>query len=185
METVAPRASRSPEPGGPGRPRHALARALVVLACACGVLLGGCRRSEPGAGAPDVVLLVVDALRADRVQRALDTGRHTPANDDGRVHAELPNLARLARDGVVYERAASPGTWCVPAFASLLTGRWPSYHGAERRRIGGDLVVQPIASEATTLAEILRQRGFHTAAFLSAGKGSKRADDLFSEYGGA
>jgi arylsulfatase A-like enzyme len=125
--------------------------ALVVLAI---VVLAGCHHSER-AVVPDVVLVVADALRADRVQYALD-------GDSDR----LPNLVHLARDGVVYERAASPGTWCVPAFASLLTGRWPSFHGAERRRLGGELVVQPIAAEATTLAEILRQRGFHTAAFL-------------------
>lgn len=115
---------------------------------------------------PDVVLVVVDALRADRVQRALDLDGERLSSFDPLTRGELPNLERLARDGVVYQRAASPGTWCVPAFASLLTGRWPSYHGAERRRIGGELVVQPIASEATTLAEILRQRGFATAAFL-------------------
>ena len=125
--------------------------ALLALAAAG---LPGCHR-DGGRAQPDVVLVVVDALRADRVRTALDEGG-----------GGLPNLARLARDGVVYERAASPGTWCVPAVASLLTGRWPSYHGAERRRVKDELVVQPIAAEATTLAEILRQHGFHTAAFL-------------------
>lgn len=127
----------------------------MVLALAAAAL-PGCHRDGSGRAAPDVVLVVVDALRADRVRAALDAG-------GGR----FPNLARLSRDGVVYERAASPGTWCVPAFASLLTGRWPSYHGAERLRVNGELVVQPIAAEAPTLAELLRQRGFQTAAFLS------------------
>lgn len=132
--------------------------ARAVIACALlassATGLAGCHR-DGGRPAPDVVLVVVDALRADRVRTALDEGG-----------GGFPNLARLARDGVVYERAASPGTWCVPALASLLTGRWPSYHGAERRSVNGALVVQPIAAEATTLAEILRQRGFQTAAFL-------------------
>ena len=117
--------------------------------------LAGCERGGRGRPAPDVVLVIADSLRADRVRNAVGAG------GEG-----LPNLARLARDGVVYERAASPGTWCVPAFASLLTGRWPSYHGAERRRVAGELRVQPIAADASTLAEVLHARGFHTAAFL-------------------
>jgi len=136
-----------------GRLRRAAA-SLALLLVPLGSL-AGCERAGRERTVPDVVLVVADALRADRVRKALDEGGDA-----------LPNLTRLARDGVLYERAASPGTWCAPAFASLLTGRWPSFHGAERRSVRGELVVQPIAAEATTLAEILRQRGFHTAAFL-------------------
>lgn len=153
VESSNPCASRSPGAArrrGAGRALAACALLLLVAASPA-----GCRRDDRGTAAPDVVLVVADALRADRVRKALEDG------GDG-----LPNLVRLARDGVVYERAASPGTWCVPAFAALLTGRWPSFHGAERRRARGDLVVQPIAADAPTLAEILRARGFRTAAFL-------------------
>lgn len=137
---------------------------LVLLV----LLAGGCdrpARTERGA-VPDVVLVVIDALRADRVRDALESGG-----------ASLPHLARLAEDGVVYERAASPGTWCVPAHASLLTGRWPSFHGAERRARGDALVVQPIDAEAATLAEVLRDRGLRTAAFLPG------RDDLVAAHG--
>lgn len=153
MERVNATASRLAAAALRTAARAATACALLAL-----ILTGpaGCHRDGGGRAAPDVVLVVVDALRADRVRAALDEGG-----------AGFPNLTRLARDGVVYERAASPGTWCVPAFASLLTGRWPSYHGAERRRVNGELIVQPIAADAATLAELLRQRGFHTAAFLS------------------
>ena len=113
-----------------------------------------------------MVLVVVDALRADRVRSALDGA--------GRA---LPHLARLAEDGVYYERASSPGTWCIPAHASLLTGRWPSFHGAERRMRDGELLVQPIDAEARTLPEVLRTRGLHTAAFVPG------RSDLVSAYG--
>ncbi len=134
--------------------RRSPACALLALLA---LVVAGCEtrtRAESGK-APDVVLIVIDALRADRVRDALAAGG-----------AALPHLARLAEDGVVYERATSPGTWCVPAHASLLTGRWPSFHGAERHARGEALVVQPIDAEAATLAEVLRARGLRTAAFL-------------------
>ena len=121
--------------------------------------------SQHGA-APDVVLIVVDALRADRVRNALDAGG-----------TALPRLARLAEDAVVYQRASSPGTWCIPAHASLFTGRWPSFHGAERRVHGGALEVQPLDADVTTLAEVLRARGLRTAAFVPG------RDDLAPAYG--
>jgi arylsulfatase A-like enzyme len=133
------------------------------------VVAGGaaCSGGKPASvAAPDVVLVVVDALRADRVRHALDGG--TPA---------LPHLARLAQDAVVYERASSPATWCIPAHASLLTGRWPSFHGAERHLRGGALEIDPIDADVTTLAEVLRARGLRTAAFVP-GRG-----DLAAPYG--
>lgn len=143
---------------------------LVLLAAVAGCSRGSAGRPTP----PDVVLIVIDALRADRVRSAIESGGAT-----------LPHLARLAEDGVVYQRASSPGTWCVPGHASLLTGRWPSFHGAERRMRGGELVVQPLDAEAITLAEILAARGLRTAAFL-AGRGDVAAaqgfDRGFTEF---
>lgn len=138
--------------------------ACVVLAL---VALAGCTGRDRGLdGTPDVVLIVADALRADRFRDALEGGG-----------GALPHLARLAEDGVVYERATSPGTWCLPAYGSLLTGRWPSYHGAERRARDGVLEVSGLDAEAATLAEILHERGVRTAAFLPG------RDDLAPGYG--
>ncbi|MEW6271277.1 MAG: sulfatase, partial [Thermodesulfobacteriota bacterium] len=135
--------------------RNPASGSAPILAVLLGCALAACEAREASrATPPDVVLVVVDALRADRVRGALD--------GDGR----LPNLARFADDAVVYERATSPATWCVPAHASLLTGRWPSFHGAERRVKGGQAIVPPIDADAPTLAELLRARGMRTAAFL-------------------
>jgi len=148
-------ADRTPDAAG-RRSARRWARACAVLLLAGLAAAHGCARSDGGRETvPDVVLVVVDALRADRVRRAIESGG-----------AALPHLVRLAEDGVVYERASSPATWCVPAHASLLTGRWPSFHGAERRLRNGELVVQPLDAEAVTLAEILATHGLRTAAFL-------------------
>lgn len=112
-------------------------------------------RQTSSASAPDVVLVVIDSLRVDRLRKALDGSA-----------SWLPNLRRLADDAVVYDRATSPATWCIPAHASLLTGRWPSFHGAERRVRHGALVEEPLDAEIPTLAELLRERGLRTAAFV-------------------
>lgn len=132
-----------------------LARRATPLVVLAALLVAGCERDAASrATPPDVVLIVVDALRADRVRAAL------------RGRGALPTFARLAQDAVVYERASSPATWCVPGHASLLTGLWPSFHGAERRVHDGATRVMPLDAEVRTLAELLRARGLRTGAFL-------------------
>lgn len=43
---------------------------------------------------------------------------------------QTPNLDRLARQGMLFERAYCPNPTCTPTRASLITGQWPSQHGA-------------------------------------------------------
>jgi uncharacterized sulfatase len=43
---------------------------------------------------------------------------------------KTPNLDRLAGEGMLFERAYCPNPTCTPTRASLLTGQWPSQHGA-------------------------------------------------------
>ncbi len=93
------------------------------------------------ASAPNVVLIVIDTLRADRV---------TPEGDGA--------LAQLAREGVYFEQAISPAPWTLPAMGSLMTGLYPSQHGAVSAR-------NPLPADVTTLAERFRESGYSTAAF--------------------
>lgn len=123
--------------------------AFVVLA----LLASGCSGAGQAQGTPiDVVLVVIDSLRADRA---------TP------ISPAMSSLNDLARDAEVYERATAPGTWCAPALGSLFTGRWPSYHGAERDPSHPDTTARAIDPTAPTLAELLRGSGLRTAAFAS------------------
>ncbi|MFM7143729.1 MAG: sulfatase-like hydrolase/transferase, partial [Alphaproteobacteria bacterium] len=139
---------------GPERPRHpgevrATARARVRAATfACAVLLAlaplvGCR-TRPADEAPfDVVVVALDGLRADRLSLF------------GNQRSTAPAVEALARESVTYARAVSPATWSVPAVASISTGRWPSWHGAERLVVpgsdGGAPTAREIAEDATTL----------------------------------
>lgn len=67
--------------------------------------------------APNLLLVIVDDLRADRVGFA------------GLARAETPFLDELARRGATYARCWSPCGWTLPACASIVTGRLPSDHG--------------------------------------------------------
>jgi len=91
----------------------------------------------------DVFLVTVDALRADHLG-AYGYGRPTS-----------PRLDALAREAVVFERAYTPTPHTSYAIASLLTGKYVR----SLVRLGVDLEGQE------TLADVLRGRGFETAAF--------------------
>lgn len=99
-------------------------------------------------GAPDVVLIVLDTVRAENVSTY------------GYARATAPTIAELASEGVTFEDATSPSTWSLPSHASLFTGRYPSSHGAH-----GEHVV--LDDRFPTLAEVLLARGYETFCFTA------------------
>jgi arylsulfatase A-like enzyme len=117
----------------------------------------------PPSGTPDIILLSLDTTRADHLS-TYGYGRETS-----------PNITRFAADALLFEDAHSTVGWTLPSHASMLTGLYPSRHGA--RAAGSWLagqsidgrrnVARPLAPEQTTLAEVLRDRGYHTAAFVA------------------
>jgi len=100
--------------------------------------------------APNVVLVTIDTLRADRV------GAY------GHAAAETPTIDRLAREGVLVEDAVVQVPQTRPSHASIFTGRYPYEHGIR------DNYSTPLAPGTPTLASILRQHGWDTAAFIGA-----------------
>lgn len=105
----------------------------------------------PGSAADfNVALVTLDTTRADRL------GCY------GYERAETPVLDRLAKEGVRFADAVSPAPLTLTAHASILTGLDPHHH---RVRHNGQYRLDP--SQAT-LAEVLRNRGYDTAAFVSA-----------------
>lgn len=103
------------------------------------------RRPEPPLG---IVIITLDTTRADRL----------PVY--GFAEAAMPHLERLAREGVVFDRATSVAPLTLPAHCSLFTGLFPPAHGV---RDNGD---PPLSPDHTTLAEMLRAQGFRTGAFV-------------------
>jgi arylsulfatase A-like enzyme len=96
---------------------------------------------------PNVVLIVMDTLRADRLSLY------------GYERATSPRLDRLAERGLVFDEAHATASWTWPSTASLLTGLSPEEHG-----VGNGTGVF-LADELNTLAEVMQAQGMTTAAW--------------------
>jgi arylsulfatase A-like enzyme/Flp pilus assembly protein TadD len=129
-------------------PRARVAGAVIagalLLALAAGLWLQFAPRRGNGTS---VVLITLDAARADRL-----------GTFGGAVRT--PQLDALGRDGVRFEQAYTAAPLCLPAHASILTGRWPRNHGL--RTDAQDL--EP--GGGATAAEVFKRAGYRTAAVV-------------------
>lgn len=123
-------------------------RALLPFALIAAIASLGC--SDEARPPPNLVLITLDTLRADRL------GAYGYDRDTS------PVLDSLARDGVRFEDAIAQATTTPASHASILTGLNPPRHGLRK------LYGQRLAGANETLAEILQAHGYATAAFVSA-----------------
>jgi arylsulfatase A-like enzyme len=104
------------------------------------------RAPSPDLRGASLILITIDAVRAD----------HT--GFEGYARPTTPSLERFARGAVTFRRAYAQGAMTFPSVASLMTGRHPSdlhwTHG----------VGPPLDRKNLTLAEVLREAGYDTAA---------------------
>ena len=111
---------------------------------------------------PNIVLVVVDALRADRLGCY---GYHRETS---------PFLDRLSREGVVFEDATSQATGTLPSVLSMLTSSYPLIRGSmmQEPSAGADrdpeLPLYPVAMPAS-LQRSLGESGYSTAASVGGG----------------
>jgi arylsulfatase A-like enzyme len=119
---------------------------LGLLAFA-GPRLGRGAASPPPAGAPNILLLILDTVRAANL------GLY------GHSHPTTPVLDRLADESTVFEHAFVVAPWSAPSHASMLTGVWASQTGAD--------YLHPMYDSLPTVAEVLRRRGYATGGFTA------------------
>lgn len=98
---------------------------------------------------PDIFLVTIDTLRADHV--------HCYGYD----RVQTPALDGLAKDGVRFTQAFTPSPITNTSHTTILTGLLPSAHGVTDFGI-------PLATNHPTWAELLKKKGYHTAAFIGA-----------------
>lgn len=99
---------------------------------------------------PDVLFLILDSMRRDRVSTY---GHHRKTT---------PTLDALADRASVFENAFTPAPWTLPSHCSMFTGLFPSEHGITNGFTDRSL---RLADEFTTVTERLDDRGYRTAGF--------------------
>jgi arylsulfatase A-like enzyme/Tfp pilus assembly protein PilF len=103
-----------------------------------------------GAGAsPNIILITVDTVRADRM---------------GFLGSKLgltPNLDALARESVVFTHAYSQVPLTAPSHATILSGTYPQFHQVNDFQV-------PLAPELPYAPAILREHGYRASAFVGA-----------------
>ncbi len=108
----------------------------------------GCGLFDSRRTATNFILISIDTLRADHL------GCY------GYPRSVSPAIDRFAAGGVLFEDVTSPAPWTLPAHTSMLTGLYPSRHGVKS-------LTQRLDDSVPTLAEILADHGFRTAAFVN------------------
>lgn len=99
---------------------------------------------------PDVILITIDTLRADHL------GCY------GYRRGETPNLDALAASAVRFAHAYTPVPITLPAHTVIMTGSYPMATGIH------DFSGNKLPPDAATLARVLLDHGYQTAAFVSA-----------------
>jgi len=121
---------------------------------------------------PDILLIVLDTVRADRLSCY------------GYERETTPHLDAFAESGVLFERAISPAQWTIPAHASIFTGEYPTTHMTTQ-------IYDRHSDEQTTLAEALHRHGYQTVGFCNnpllgvVDNELDRGFEAFYNYGGA
>ena len=96
---------------------------------------------------PNIVLITLDATRADRMGFL------------GSNRGLTPNLDSLARQSVVFTRAYSQVPLTTPSHAALLTGTYPTFNHLS-------LLHDPLREDLPYVPDLLQKHGYHTAAFV-------------------
>ena len=135
---------------------------LVLIPC-------GCRQTN--LPRPNILIITVDTLRADRVGCYGYPGGLTP------------NVDALAKDAIVFERAVAQVPLTLPSHTAIFTGTYPFHNGVQ------DFTAQPLSDRFRTLAESLKDHGYATGAVVSSfvldrswglGRGFESYDDAFA-----
>src|SRR3954465_14430770 len=118
-------------------------RITRALICSCLLASAACTRDAPAAVKPNVLLITIDTLRADRVGRGL-----TPAIDG------------LAARGVRFTSARAAAPLTLPSHTAIMTGLLPPQSGV---RLNG----VPLVGKAT-LGRLFHDAGYRTGGFVGA-----------------
>jgi len=121
------------------------------------------------ASSPNILLVVLDTVRADRMS-CYGYGRPV-----------TPTIDRIASEGVLFKKCVSDSIWTIPSHASIFTGLYPTTHQVGYKNFS-------LSREFVTLAEALKDKGYQTAGFvanpvLSSRNHFSQGFDYYKSYG--
>jgi hypothetical protein len=149
--------------------------ATVALACVLAFRVGTALEARHAPSGPNLLLISIDTLRADRL---------------GAYGYPLPTSptidARLAAEGVTFTDVYSQSPKTTPSHMTLLTSLYPSVHGVELWE--NDAPGHVLNPAVHTLAEVLKNAGYATAAFtggaqMDHSRGFDAGFDVYVEHG--
>ncbi|NNK48404.1 MAG: sulfatase [Gemmatimonadetes bacterium] len=97
---------------------------------------------------PNIILISIDSLRADRL------GVY------GHARNTSPNIDRLASAGVVFDNAYSTTSWTLPSHVSMLSGLYPEVHGVRKGK-------QKVSKQVVLCSEVFERMGYRNMAVVS------------------
>jgi arylsulfatase len=140
----------------------------ILFAISCGDPKTG---EPPRTELPNIVLISIDTLRADRL------------GSYGYERGTTPHLDAFAREAVRFSRAIAPAPTTTPAHMSIFTGLVPAVHRMSNILEGAPQTLDP---SIATFPELLREAGYYTAGFHGGGNvdgslGFERGFDFYSQ----
>ncbi len=147
--------------------RIAIAFLCILIWASDTGLAGDNRNLDRSRKLPNIVLIVIDALRADHLS-CLGYARQT-----------TPFIDKVAAGGVLFRRCYSTSSWTLPACTSMMTGLYTGTHNVKYWN-------SVIPKNLTVLPEVLRNNGYYCAGvssnpFLTSQHGFDRGFDVFDD----
>jgi glucan phosphoethanolaminetransferase (alkaline phosphatase superfamily) len=122
-------------------------------------LLSVCTAGNKEKNTFNIILITIDALRADHLSCYGYHRKTTPAID------------KIAEQAIIYSNAIAPSSWTLPSLASLFTSVYPSNHGVvhdpRHKKDPSHALGETFSEQLTTLAEALKAQGYTTFAVAS------------------
>ncbi len=130
---------------------RSMASLILTLAACAAAFTPGEAKSQPAPDSrrPNVVIVTLDTVRADRI------GAY------GYADAETEAIDALANRGRLYTRAYSTAPLTIPAHASLFTGKYPATLGITKNGVG-------LSPAETSWITRLSETGYRSAASVGA-----------------
>ena len=147
----------------------------AILAFVCLVCLlcnyPSCTSSTRTKSPHGIILISLDTLRADHLGCY---GYHRNTS---------PFIDAFAKESILFEDAVVQSPWTLPSHMSIMTSLYPSSHGVFNKNTR-------LADENVTLAELLHDAGYQTAAFVDGGYmnalfGFDQGFDVYDDWGGS